>query len=268
MTRPGVRFAAATLVALFVCGCAVFARVVPARADNPFCAASVVVYPWDADGNVPAALPESANYLVRLSADGKRSVTARITFIADDGAYTATVTNAPLNAQQSGDAMTAPYLVHFEKAVDASVAFVDGVSVDGAEMTTCPSFVQNIDAYKPGPGDPATLSAPARDAHVTGAFLQDLPAQTCAKSYTPPEMKKSADAIVGEYGNVARDTDVHVFIDSNGNVVRTEVYRSSGVEGLDDAALGAAQATTFKPATFLCIPVVSDFIMTVQYAPN
>src|ERR1700756_5124311 len=102
MKRPGVRFTAATLVALFVFGCAVFARVAPARADNPFCAANVVAYPWDAEGNVPAASPDSADYRVRLSADGKHNVTARVTFISGNGAYTATVTNAPLIADPAG----------------------------------------------------------------------------------------------------------------------------------------------------------------------
>jgi TonB family protein len=51
---------------------------------------------------------------------------------------------------------------------------------------------------------------------------------------------------------------VEAFVDSNGYVVNTEIRRSSGVDGIDEAAVSAVQFSTFRPATFLCTPVVSS----------
>ena len=56
-------------------------------------------------------------------------------------------------------------------------------------------------------------------------------------------------------------------IDSSGALVQTDVYRSSGVEGLDDAAVGAVQASTYAPAQFLCTPVVGVSVFNLQYSP-
>jgi hypothetical protein len=49
--------------------------------------------------------------------------------------------------------------------------------------------------------------------------------------------------------------------------VKTEIRRSSGVDGIDEAAISAVEFSKFQPATFLCTPVVSAQLVTIDYAP-
>jgi TonB family protein len=78
-------------------------------------------------------------------------------------------------------------------------------------------------------------------------------------------MTRSVLAHVGLYGNTPRDVEIHVYIDSDGRVIKANIEKSSGVDGLDMTALSDVRSSTFAPATFLCTPVVSDFIFSYHY---
>lgn len=49
--------------------------------------------------------------------------------------------------------------------------------------------------------------------------------------------------------------------------MKAYVYKSSGIEGFDDAALGAAEASTYEPAMFFCTPVVGEYFFNFGYRP-
>jgi hypothetical protein len=55
------------------------------------------------------------------------------------------------------------------------------------------------------------------------------------------------------------------FIDSAGHAIRTEIWQSSGVPGIDATALAEAQGSTYAPAQFFCTPVVSIAVFPITY---
>lgn len=66
----------------------------------------------------------------------------------------------------------------------------------------------------------------------------------------------------GEQGTVI----VRVYVEATGEASRFELERSSGYERLDKAALRAASAMRFKPATHLGEPVASSVIVPMVFS--
>jgi len=84
---------------------------------------------------------------------------------------------------------------------------------------------------------------------------------SAAPTFTPytvrPDIKNREEvrkALEREYPSVLRDAGlggvvlVWIFIDEEGQVVRTEIHQSSGYDGLDRAALKVADVIQFTPA--------------------
>lgn len=232
------------------------------RASSPFCGATLWMVPWNLGADAPLHGSHSADYMLELYAEGKRDIAARVTMITDSDAYSVTVPAVTLQTLAGEtDKVVAPIHVRFETAQTVKYAFVDGVGLDGADVADCPSDVQDVIPYS-GSGQPH-MGFHAQT--IAAKFLQALPQLTCGKVYTEPRITKDNGSIVGHYGNAPRETTVHIYLDSNGTVLRTSIEKSSGVEGLDLAALGAARVSEFAPATFLCTPVVSELFMTYTY---
>ena len=141
--------------------------------------------------------------------------------------------------------------------------FVDGAGVDGASVSDCPSFVKEV--VPPTESDASLIAAPASFNHVEVKLLQTLPPQPCGAIYKGPELAKTFTPVTGFYGYGARTAQIAAFIDSAGHAIRTEVWQSSGVPGVDAVALAAVQGTTYEPAQFLCTPVVSIAIFSITY---
>ena len=80
-----------------------------------------------------------------------------------------------------------------------------------------------------------------------------------------PGLAKPFEPVTGFYGYRTRTAQIATFIDSAGHAIRTEIWQSSGVPGIDDTALAEAQGSTYEPAQFLCTPVVSIAIFSITY---
>jgi hypothetical protein len=185
-----------------------------------------------------------------------------MTFVDSDSAYSADVPQATIPKDKVGLTLRWFFLITFDHPVSLTEQFVDAVSVDGGAMTNCPSFVKHVLSLKNRTG---TLVRETEDGHATAHFLQKLPPLPCGKTFTPIRAKVAFSPVVGHFGDRPRSADVEVFVDSAGNVVKTRIWHSSGVDGIDDAAVGAAQLTTYEPAQFLCIPVVNYGVFRLDY---
>jgi hypothetical protein len=237
----------------------------PARASNPFCGADVWMTPWDRDADAPRASGSTADYAMMLFAGGKRDIAGRVTLITDREAYRVEIPRLPLHVRDAGeDAVSAPFLVRFPTAQPLRYAYVDAVGLDGADVAPCPTYVQPV---RPDPQAPHGFAA--RAATLRPTLLAPLPPLTCAAVYAPPSIKKQlhGDA-TSHYGDERRTTIVEVFLDSNGLMLKEQLYRSSGVEGLDQTALSDARMTIYNPAEFLCTPVVSTLFYMERYNPG
>jgi hypothetical protein len=222
--------------------------------DNPFCEVLAGLVPIT--GRVPGS-----EYGLQLYASHGTTVAAHVTLIGSDAAYDANVTVTNLQGATT-DRRTGGIVVRLEKAAPIHYFFVDSFSIDGAASMTCPSYVFRAGSAPSSDG----ITASGLNA-VTAAFLEKLPDMPCGKAYTEPSVQKGFDSPVGFYGYQRRSTVLHVFIDSNGLQVRSSIKSSSGVPGLDDAAYAGVQYTRYRPAQFLCTPVVGEIDMQMDYSP-
>lgn len=267
-----VRLATLVSLATFVCLLAE-AQAAPASAaatwSNPFCAGAAWVVPWDPSTDSPATSPASTRYIVQLAANGERDAIATVTLITDRDAYSAALARTELTGDGGGEGRYAPpVMVAFDQPVIVRFAFVDQIGVDGAEQAPCPTVVTDVRPFTAHAGDPnATPHAGGSLAYVSAKFVQALPPLTCGATYTGPDTTRDTGAVVGHYGDRPRTTVVHVFIDSNGLAMNPTIEKSSGVDGLDAAALGGIEHSRFKPARFLCTAVVSDMRIDMEYRP-
>jgi periplasmic protein TonB len=87
---------------------------------------------------------------------------------------------------------------------------------------------------------------------------------------TPAAIVQRADAEIPE---IARQQQaegtaiIKIDIDANGHVTKAVVQKSAGHPALDQAALKAGRATSFKAATESCKPVASVYLMVVDLHP-
>lgn len=231
--------------------------------NNPFCASVGALFPWNRERN---ALTDGATdtYYLSLWSSAVSSFSTRITMVDSYSAFTVQTLSVTIPKDKVGHNLRWPFLVQFDHPVSISQFFVDAVSIDGGSMTDCPSFVQSTTVIKNWTG---AVPQPSDFGHATAHFLQRLPALPCGRIFSPIKPKAAFSPMVGRYGATARSTDVEVFVDSSGRIADTRVWRSSGVDGIDATALGAAQFSTYEPAQFLCTPVVGYGIFRLDYKP-
>jgi len=250
MNGPGAAALSAALI-LACCGRAAADPAAPAwKLKNPFCDVLAGMSPAGTAGD----------YGIILFARAGTALDAHVTMIGDTAAYDAHVT-AVLEGGVT-DRHTAPVIVRFAKPTAVRYFFVDSYAIDGAAATTCPSYV-----FPGGAGPAVEPAQPFAAQIVRAAYLQDLPALPCGHVYTPPGIGKGFEPIVGHFGDTPRDALLYVYVDSKGNAVEATLERTSGIEGIDDAALGGVEGTRYRPAELLCTPVVSELEMEMKYQP-
>lgn len=231
--------------------------------ENPFCNGSAMVVPWDEAQNVADYGSSSKTVAVFLWANADSDYAARVTLIGNGAAYAVDIPRTGVPKSPDGKSRRYAYLVSLASPVFLNYYFVDGAGVDGAPVSDCPSFVKEVAA--PTESDPSLIAAPASFTHVEAKLIQTLPPQPCGVIYKGPALAKPFQPVIGFYGYGSRTTQVAAFIDSAGHAIRTEIWQSSGVPGIDATALAEVQGTTYEPAQFLCTPVVSITMFSITY---
>ena len=234
-----------------------------ARAANPFCGATAFALPWNVGADAPLVNGDSADYALWLLVDGKHDVQARVTLITRTNAYTVGIPRLPLDVEKDGG-VTEPFLVRFKDAVHVRYAYVDGVGVDGKSVTDCPTFPQEVTPWHDGSAPSVVRSALT----LVPKLLQPLPKLTCPKVYEGASIAKEPyTQWISQYGDRQRSAVVRVYLDSDGLPLREKLVRSSGVDGIDQTAIANSMHTIYRPASFLCSPVVSVFYFELTYDP-
>jgi hypothetical protein len=223
----------------------------PTSAPNPFCAVHA-----RAIGPLRTADPE---YRIFLNSSTPETLSAHLTMIGDSGAYDAYLPAITLKPWRSEFTEAQRTVVTLPPGASAKYVFVDSYALNGGQKVVCPTEPSEILAQT------GSLST-AQTTYVAATFLQALPPMPCGKMYTPARARGFSPR-TGNWGNKELNAKVYVFIDSDGHVVQQSIYKSSGVEGLDDEAMGSAQHSTYTPATFLCTPVVGSYLFSFAYRP-
>jgi TonB family protein len=233
------------------------------RWENPFCNGSAIVVPWDEAANAAAYGSSSKTVAVFLWANADSDYAARVTLIGDGAAYSVAIPRTAIPKSPGDKSRRYAYLVSLPSPIFLNYYFVDGAGVDGAPVSDCPSFVKEVAA--PTESDPSLIAAPSSFGRVEGKLLQTLPPQPCGAIYKGPALAKPFEPVSGFYGYQSRTAQIAAFIDSAGHAIRTEIWQSSGVPGIDDTALAEVQGSTYEPAQFLCTPVVSITLFSITY---
>jgi TonB family protein len=232
--------------------------------ENPFCGASAIVLPWNAKANV-ASVGASQTYAVYIWTNATSNYAARLTLVSRDAAYAVAIPRTQAPKGSDARSRRSAYLVTLPQKAEIDEYFVDAVGVDGAAITDCPSFVKDVEGEIGS--DASVVAPPAAFDSLDAQFAQALTAPACGSRFTPLTLSKFAPTIMGRYGGEQKVVEIEAFVDSAGHVIKTEIWRSSGVAGLDDTAMAQFGQSSYQPATFLCTPVVSSGIFAVRYEP-
>lgn len=105
-----------------------------------------------------------------------------------------------------------------------------------------------------GPGAAQTLTPSADQCAVS-----DAPASTLVAAV--PEVPSGLKTA----GLNSGTTMVQVDIDADGHVLNASIAKTSGVYGLDQAALKAARESTFQPEVKNCTGVAGSYLFVVDF---
>jgi hypothetical protein len=225
---------------------------------------SVVAVPWDLLTNSRAATITTDSVVVALHAESGSRINAHVTIIADTGAYDAAVPDVSLFGTPSGR-NSLPLLATLPRATAVRYVYVDSYAIDGAAEQTCPSDPFSVEESMQW-APPAPPLPSSGIIHVAITLKQALPTLACGKLF-------SYATVIRPYQPAGVPTakrltsEVETFVDSNGHVVRTTLYESSGSPNADAQAIDAAQRTTYAPATLLCTPIVGRYLFRADFEP-
>ncbi len=237
----------------------------PAAASNIFCAASVFAFPLDPATDRIAPESATSRYAIDLSVRGKANVAASVTFIGEKNAYIVRVPTARLHgAPKRHDRFTGTMLVRFPHSTKVRYAYVDSVAVDGAAAITCPTVPGKPSVPKKWVGKQLFGAGSPR---LDAALQQALPPLPCGAVYRQATIARAGRFYGGDFGLKSRTAKVMVALDSHGNLASVKLVQSSGISQIDQNLLATAESTRFRPAMFLCTPIVSQYLMVGNYSP-
>ncbi len=256
-----------TLSALFVASffavAALCAVPRPAAASNIFCAASVDTMPLDPGTDRLSQAQATTRYAIMLAVRGKKRVAASVTFIGEKNAYIVTIPRSPIFGTKKGhDRYTEPMLVRFAHPTHVRYAYVDTAAVDGAAAITCPTVP--LKPYVPSKMVGKKLIGQSSQ-RLDATLQQALPPLPCGAVYRQAKIVHSGELYGGEFGVQKRVAKVRVALDSRGKLASVKLVQSSGIEQIDDNLIAAAERSSYKPAMFLCTPIVSEYLLVGTY---
>jgi hypothetical protein len=237
----------------------------PSAWHNPFCSADVQVFPWDRQRDEAAPVGRNDRYVLDLAADGKTSVAATVTLISTQGAYSVTMDRTVLKQGDDKKYYAPLMMVGFGAPRDVEFAYIDTVGVDGAVPSPCPTVVQEVHSMQGKLASGKDAPSFANVAVTPAAFKQDLPPLDCGSTYIAPQLLDREGPDIGHFGDRPLKVVIHVYLDSAGHPSNATLETSSGVEGVDDVAVAGAERSHYKPAKFLCTPVVSELTYEMDY---
>lgn len=202
------------------------------------------------------AVDGTNDYDAALSADDVGEYSGSITFFSETAAYEATFDRVRVDGR-------ARIVVRMPAHVRIDWASMDTAGLSENPATSCPTFVvtrQLSDGVVRVPSTPVVRA-------VLRGPLPDLP---CGHVWVEARRYRTTEGTM--YAPVAKpaSAEMHVYIDSLGRVVSPQIVRSSGDISIDAQAITTVRMDRYHPATFLCVPVLSErnYIFTFDPAPK
>jgi len=191
------------------------------------------------------------------------TVDAHVKLISETDAYDVALTGLPLDGNPS-DRSTTATLVTLPKAAPLRYAYVDSYRVDGAPEKSCATEPYDLLSWQ------TVFQAPPTEAPASPRFaavlIGPLPPLPCGKIFTNAHVARTFQP-PGINVKKTYTVQVGIFIDSEGHPVDAWIYKSSGIEAADNLAKASALLSQYAPATFLCTPIVSEYLFRVDFAP-
>jgi protein TonB len=146
----------------------------------------------------------------------------------------------------------------------------------GATGADVPDFGVSLGSGSAGgglavPGGPRAESAPAARTQVSKKLLAapaPTPRDACTEAPVKPKVisiSQPAYTQEARDANIAGKVRVELTVDATGKVASARVLEGLG-HGLDDAALAAARAATFEPATRCGKAASATFVVAMRFA--
>lgn len=228
---------------------------------DPFCTVSIGAIQWDTATNSRAVAESSNALIVSVFSQSGNRVDAHVTLLSDSGAYDVALQGLALRGKNF-DLFAPEILVELPKTMAIRYAYVDSYALDGRPAVSCPS---EPFALPPDPSE-QFVAPNSSNPRVAAVFKQPLPGLPCGKMFSQAQVIKAAEPVYPvSFFDHTRTAEVAIFLDSNGNLIKTSIYKSSGLEAMDDAATDAAIRSKFKPAMLLCTPVVSKYLFRAGF---
>ncbi len=190
-------------------------------------------------------------------------VDAHVKFISETDAYDVALTDVALDGKPSAHS-TAAIFVTLPKAAALRYAYVDSYRLDGGPEKSCATEPFDLRSWQASHQAPPTQ--PPTSPRFAAVLNGSLPALPCGKTYTDAQVTHAFQP-PGIRVDKTYTVQVGVFIDSEGHPVDTWIYKSSGMDDADALARASALQSQYKPATFLCTPIVSAYLFRVDFAP-
>jgi hypothetical protein len=229
---------------------------------DPFCAIHVAAVPWDQASSSPSS-NVADSIVLSLSSMSGSEVDAHVKLISETDAYDVALTGLALNGTPSAHS-TAAIFVTLPKPTELRYAYVDSYRLDGAPEKSCATEPFDLRAWE-NLRQPPPAQAPAWP-RFAAVLSGPLPALPCGKSFTDARVTHAFQP-PGVNVRKTYTVQVGVFIDSEGRPVDTWIYKSSGMDNADALARDSALLSQYAPATFLCTPIVSEYLFRVDFAP-
>lgn len=227
---------------------------------DPFCAVTATARQIDTSAT-PASDPSSNFLRMWIFAETGNRVDAHVTLISDTEAYDAFLQDVRL--ANDGERLESPsLLVALPKAMSVRFVYVDSFAINGGTETSCPSEPWDLSR-----GKPLQMPAPAAEVPRVAAVLkQVLPVLPCGKLFSNATVIKAIPPVYPlAYFDHDRSVQIEIFVDSNGNAIKTSVYKSSGRPEFDNAATVSALRSKYSPPMLLCTPVVGTYLFRADF---
>jgi len=240
-----------------------------ANALTEFCPAGVSYAPAE-----PASgQGQSTSLAIWLNARAPRTIlSATVVADTDGGWYTWDVNNVALSSW-SVAARSAPLAVDFPKPVFVRHAWVVKARTSGDRLfgwdalgeAACGLPAFGVAAYRP-----ARPVATTGLVHVSASPIAPLYSTNCTRPFAPATV---AHAVQPRYpsefilGGVSSFVKVEIQVGDNDNLVDAWIYQSSKNSAVDESALAAARASTYKSAISYCQKANGDYIFRAEFRP-
>jgi len=228
---------------------------------DPFCSVAADYDYWDVPSNRGIDDGPTSYLLGRLYAHGA-GVSAHVILLSDTDAYDASISTQPLSGDHDYLRHSTQFLIALPNAMQIRYAYVDSYQLDGGAVVNCPTEANHFEKGI-GQNAPADIKTTPTFA---ASFRQKLPTLTCGKVYRAATVMRAVSPRGIQTGKMLQ-AKIAIYINSDGSLAKSYVYKKSGVDYADALALDAANRSSYIAAQFLCTPIVGEYLFTADFEP-